>query len=73
MKNSKFFSDLLLQLGITAFDLNRRRGYHYGYGKYFYLEVGKRNVSVIALYEKIGFHKIIEYEYSTAYGIILLN
>ncbi|MEW5844431.1 MAG: GNAT family N-acetyltransferase [Bacteroidota bacterium] len=38
-----------------------------------HLEVGKRNVNAIMFYERIGFHKIIEYEYSIAYGIILLN
>lgn len=51
------FSDKLRELDVPA----------------LHLEVGKRNVNAIMFYEKIGFHKIIEYEYSIAYGIILLN
>ena len=38
-----------------------------------HLEVGKRNANAIQFYEKIGFKLIKEYEYSIAYGIILLN
>ncbi|MBI5808766.1 MAG: GNAT family N-acetyltransferase [Ignavibacteriales bacterium] len=38
-----------------------------------HLEVGKRNINAIKFYEKIGFQIIQEYEWSVAYGIILLN
>lgn len=38
-----------------------------------HLEVGKRNINAIKFYEKIGFRIIKEYEWSIAYGIILLN
>jgi ribosomal protein S18 acetylase RimI-like enzyme len=34
-----------------------------------HLEVGKRNEGAIKFYEKIGFHKIYEYEYSIAFGM----
>lgn len=36
-----------------------------------HLEVGKRNSSAILFYEKIGFKKIIEFEYSIAFGLFL--
>lgn len=38
-----------------------------------HLEVGKRNTNAIKFYEKIGFKQIKEYEWSIAYGILLLN
>ncbi len=38
-----------------------------------HLEVGKRNTDAIKFYEKIGFHQVKEYEWSIAYGILLLN
>ena len=36
-----------------------------------HLEVGKANPGAIKFYEKIGFHKIHEYEYSIAFGMKL--
>ncbi|PID60445.1 MAG: GNAT family N-acetyltransferase [Ignavibacteriae bacterium] len=36
-----------------------------------HLEVGKKNKKAILFYEKVGFHKIHEYEYSIAYGMNL--
>jgi ribosomal protein S18 acetylase RimI-like enzyme len=36
-----------------------------------HLEVGKKNLGAIGFYKKMGFHKIIEYEHSIAFGIIL--
>ncbi|MCX7874744.1 MAG: GNAT family N-acetyltransferase [Melioribacteraceae bacterium] len=36
-----------------------------------HLEVGKRNTNAIAFYEKYGFHKIAEFDYSIGYGIFL--
>jgi ribosomal protein S18 acetylase RimI-like enzyme len=36
-----------------------------------HLEVGKANHGAIKFYEKIGFHKIHEYEYSIAFGMKL--
>ena len=36
-----------------------------------HLEVGKANPGAIKFYEKIGFHKIHEYEYSIAFGMEL--
>ena len=38
-----------------------------------HLEVGKKNLGAIGFYKKMGFHKIIEYEHSIAFGIILNN
>jgi len=38
-----------------------------------HLEVGKRNTDAIKFYEKIGFQLIKDYEWSIAYGILLLN
>lgn len=38
-----------------------------------HLEVGKRNTNAIAFYQKYGFKKIFEYEYSIAFGILLVN
>jgi len=36
--------------------------------KSVHLEVGKSNTGAIKYYEKIGYHRIIEYEYSIAFG-----
>jgi len=36
-----------------------------------HLEVGKKNLGAIAFYKHMGFHEIIEYEYSIAYGLQL--
>ncbi len=36
-----------------------------------HLEVGKRNSSAIGFYEKVGFSRICEYEYSIAFGMDL--
>ncbi len=38
-----------------------------------HIEVGKRNANAIMFYEKIGFQQIKEYEWSIAYGLLLLN
>ncbi len=37
-----------------------------------HLEVGKSNESAIKFYEKLGFHKLYEYQYSIAFGMQLL-
>ena len=36
-----------------------------------HLEVGKKNIGAIGFYKKMGFHEIVEYEYSIAFGILL--
>lgn len=38
-----------------------------------HLEVGKRNTNAIAFYEKYGFHRIVEFEYSIGFGILINN
>lgn len=37
-----------------------------------HLEVGKKNERAITFYKKVGFHVIVEYEYSVAFGMNLL-
>ena len=36
-----------------------------------HLEVGKKNIGAIEFYKKIGFHQIVEYDYSIAFGMKL--
>ncbi|NOX87767.1 MAG: GNAT family N-acetyltransferase, partial [Calditrichaeota bacterium] len=36
-----------------------------------HLQVGKRNTAAIGFYERVGFHRIIEFEYSIAFGMKL--
>jgi len=36
-----------------------------------HLEVGKRNEGAVAFYERVGFHRIAEYEFSIAFGMHL--
>jgi ribosomal protein S18 acetylase RimI-like enzyme len=36
-----------------------------------HLEVGKKNPGAIEFYKKMGFHQIVEYEHSIAFGIFL--
>ena len=47
------FTDNLKQLNVPA----------------LHLEVGKKNEGAVAFYERVGFHRIEEYEYSIAFGM----
>lgn len=38
-----------------------------------HLEVGKKNIGAIEFYKKIGFHQIVEYDYSIAFGMTLTD
>ncbi len=38
-----------------------------------HLEVGKKNLAAVGFYKKMGFHEIVEYEYSIAFGMKLNN
>ena len=38
-----------------------------------HLEVGKKNIAAVGFYKKMGFHEIVEYEHSIAFGIVLNN
>lgn len=39
--------------------------------KGLHLEVGKKNIGAIEFYKRVGFHIVMEYEYSIAFGIDL--
>lgn len=49
------FADELRQQGVKA----------------LHLEVGKRNIAAVAFYERVGFQRIYDYEYSIAFGMEL--
>lgn len=36
-----------------------------------HLEVGKKNLGAVGFYKRMGFHQIVEYEYSIGFGMIL--
>jgi ribosomal protein S18 acetylase RimI-like enzyme len=49
------FTDKLRKLGVPA----------------VHLQVGKNNEGAVKFYEKVGFHRIKEYEHAIAFGINL--
>ena len=38
-----------------------------------HLEVGKKNIAAVGFYKRMGFHEIVEYEYSIAFGMKINN